>query len=221
MSGPSIVGNDFVIDGKPVRLLSGAIHYFRVVPEYWRDRMLKLKAMGLNTVETYVPWNLHEPRPGDFDFGGMLDLVAFIELAADLGLMAIVRPGPYICAEWDLGGLPAWLLAESGMRLRCSHAPYLAAVDRFFDELLPRLVPLQATRGGPIVAMQVENEYGSYGNDKGYLRHLGSGMRARGVDVPLFTSDACLDWMLEAGTLPGVLMTVNFCDDVEANLAML
>ena len=116
----AIRGNEFIQDGRPVQLLSGAMHYFRVVPEYWRDRLLKLRAMGLNTVETYVAWNLHEPRPGRFDFSGRLDLPAFVRLADELGLNVIVRPGPYICAEWDLGGLPAWLLRDPTLQLRCA-----------------------------------------------------------------------------------------------------
>jgi len=186
------------------------MHYFRVLPEYWEDRLRKLRGMGLNTLETYVAWNLHEPSPGEFRFDAGLDLARYIRIAADLGLWVIVRPGPYVCSEWDLGGLPSWLLRDPGMRLRCAHQPYLEAVDRFFDALLPQLTPLQITRGGPIIAMQIENEYGSYGNDKAYLRHLEEGMRARGVDVLLFTSDGPTDAMLQYGTLPDVFRTVNF-----------
>lgn len=205
-----ISGNQFLYDGKPVRIFSGAIHYFRVVPEYWRDRLLKLKACGLNTVETYVPWNVHEPRPGEFNFEGMADIVKFIEIAHELDLMVIVRPGPYICAEWEFGGLPSWLLADPNMRLRCYHKPFLERVDKYFDELLPRLKPLLCTNGGPIIAMQVENEYGSYGNDKEYLEYLKKGMIDRGIDVLLFTSDGPSDGMLQSGTLEDVFMTVNF-----------
>jgi beta-galactosidase len=197
------------------------MHYFRVPPAYWRDRLYKLRAMGLNTVETYVAWNLHEPEPGTFRFDGSLDLVAYLRCAAELGLHAIVRPGPYICSEWDFGGLPAWLLRDPGMRLRCSHPPYLEAVDRFFDALLPRLAPLQVTQGGPILAMQVENEYGSYGNDQSYLRHLAEGMRARGADVLLLTSDGPTDETLRAGSLPGILKTVNFASGAEAAFSVL
>ncbi|MBV6395761.1 MAG: Beta-galactosidase [Anaerolineales bacterium] len=175
----TVSSSQFLLNGQPFRILSGAIHYFRVVPEYWRDRLAKMKAFGLNTVETYAAWNLHEPRPGQFHFDGMLDIVKFVETAGDLGLKVIVRPGPYICSEWDFGGLPSWLLKDPHMQVRCAYPPYLAAVDRFFDALLPRLAPLQSTRGGPIIAMQVENEYGSYGNDKIYLRHLADTMRAR------------------------------------------
>ena len=211
----------FLLDSKPFRILSGAMHYFRVVPEYWRDRLEKMCAFGLNTVETYVPWNLHEPRPGEFHFDGMLDIVKFIETAADVGLKVIVRPGPYICSEWDFGGLPAWLLKDSSMRVRCAYPPYLAAVDRFFDVLLPKLAPLQSTKGGPIVAMQVENEYGSYGNDKMYLRHLADGMRSRGIDSFLFTSDGPRDICLQGGTLPDVFKTVNFAFDAKEAFAKL
>jgi beta-galactosidase len=221
MSTFNIRDRQFLLNGKPFRILAGAMHYFRIPPAYWPDRLLKLRAMGLNTVETYVAWNLHEPEPEAFHFDAGLDLVRYLIIAAELGLHAIVRPGPYICSEWDLGGLPAWLLSDPAMRLRCSHPPYLEAVDRFFDALLPRLTPLQVTHGGPILAMQVENEYGSYGNDQAYLRHLAEGMRHRGVDVLLFTSDGPRDQTLRAGTLPGILKTVNFASGVEAALSKL
>jgi len=205
-----VIGNEFTYDGKPVRILSGAIHYFRVVPEYWKDRLLKLKACGLNTVETYVAWNIHEPQKGIFCFEGMADIVKFIKTAQELGLFVIVRPGPYICSEWELGGLPAWLLKEPGIRLRCYNRPYLERVDAFFDVLMEKLKPLLCTNGGPIIAMQVENEYGSYGNDKKYLDYLRQGLLRRGVDVLLFTSDGPTDLMLRGGTLPDLLKTVNF-----------
>jgi beta-galactosidase len=217
----SVEGDQFVVDGQPARILSGAIHYFRVVPEYWYDRLAKLKACGLNTVETYVPWNMHEPQPGNFRFEGMLDIERFIRIAAELELMVIVRPGPYICSEWDLGGLPPWLLADPGMRVRCSYTPYLQAVDRYLDALLARLVPLQASHGGPIIAMQVENEYGSYGSDKEYLRYLEQAMRARGIDVLLFTSDGPSDSMLQGGTLPHLLKTANFGSNAKGAFAKL
>lgn len=206
----TIQGNQFLFNGTPITLLSGAIHYFRVVPEYWRDRLAKLKACGFNTVETYVPWNLHEPKEGQFNFEGIADLVRFVQTAGDLGLHVIVRPSPYICAEWEFGGLPGWLLADSDMRLRCFHRPYLDKVDAYFDVLLPKLVPLLSSNGGPIIAMQIENEYGSYGNDQAYLAYLRDGMVKRGIDVLLFTSDGPTDWMLQGGAVDGVLATVNF-----------
>ncbi|MFC4601052.1 glycoside hydrolase family 35 protein [Cohnella hongkongensis] len=205
-----IQGNDFVYEGKPIRILSGAIHYFRVVPEYWEDRLLKLKACGFNTVETYVPWNVHEPTPGQFVFEGLADVERFVRLAGETGLHVIVRPSPYICAEWEFGGLPAWLLEDANLRLRCFDEAYLAKVDAYFDELLPRFKPLLCTNGGPIVAMQIENEYGSYGNDKAYLEYIRDGMKKRGMDVLLFTSDGPEDHMLQGGMIDGVLETVNF-----------
>ena len=205
-----VEGNQFVLDGKAIRLLSGAIHYFRIVPEYWRDRLLKLKACGLNTVETYVPWNLHEPKEGQFQFEGIAGIGNFIRLAGELGLHVIVRPSPYICAEWEFGGLPAWLLADAGMRLRCFDKAYLDKVDAYFDELLPRLKPLLSTNGGPIIAMQVENEYGSYGNDKKYLEYIRDAMRKRGMDVLLFTSDGPESARAAGRNVEGVLGIVNF-----------
>jgi len=206
----SVAGARFLLDGRPFRILSGAIHYFRVHPELWEDRLLKLKAMGLNTVETYVAWNLHEPEPGRFDFDNALDVCAFVRLAQQLGLHVIVRPGPYICAEWEFGGLPAWLLADPEMALRCTYPPYLAAVARYFEALLPQLAPLQRAPDGPIIAMQIENEYGSYAADKAYLRWIEAQYRAHGLDCLLFTSDGANTQMLTQGTLPGVLATANF-----------
>ncbi|CAH3188239.1 unnamed protein product [Porites evermanni] len=204
----------FLLEGKPFRILSGAIHYFRVVPEYWKDRLLKLKAMGLNTVETYVPWNLHEEVKGQFNFEGILDIVHFIKLAQSVGLYVIVRPGPYICAEWELGGLPSWLLRDSKMKLRTSYPPYIHAVDKYFKKLLQKLVPLQFSHGGPVIAFQVENEYGSFGADEidvKYMTHLKTIMIENGISELLFTSDGIrhmeADYFPE---LPGVLKTANF-----------
>jgi beta-galactosidase len=213
--------NQFLLNDKPFRILSGALHYFRVVPEYWRDRLEKMRAFGLNTVETYVPWNLHEPRPDEFHFEDGLDLVRFIEIATEAGLKVIVRPGPYICSEWDFGGLPAWLLKDPAMQVRCLYPPYLAAVDRYLDALLPRLTPLLASHGGPIIAMQVENEYGGYGNDQHYLQYLADGLRQRGIDVLLFTSDGPRDGQQQGGGIPGILRTANFAFDANDALAKL
>ncbi len=204
------IRDDFYLDGQKLQIISGSIHYFRVVPEYWRDRMLKLKAMGCNTVETYLAWNMHEKRKGEFDFSGMLDVEAFVRMAQELGLYVILRPSPYICAEWELGGLPAWLLKEDGLRLRCMDERYMKHVLDYYDELIPRLVPLQVTHGGPVLMMQVENEYGSYGDDKEYLAALRDAMTSRGVDVPLVTSDGPEDDMLACGHVDGVFQTGNF-----------
>ena len=201
---------DFILNGIPFRILAGAMHYFRILPQQWDDRLQKMRAMGLNTLETYVAWNAHEPEPGQFDFSGGLDLANYIKQAAAHGLYSIIRPGPYICAEWEFGGLPAWLLRDPNMRLRCMNRPYLDAVDRYLDALLPQLVPLQITHGGSIIALQIENEYGSYGNDAAYLHYLEDAYQARGIDVLLFTSDGPDADMLQYGTLPHILKTVNF-----------
>jgi len=198
------------IDGEPVQILSGAMHYFRIHPACWRDRIVKLRQCGLNTLETYLAWNFHEPREGEFNFSGAADFVRYLEIAQEEGLMAILRPGPYICSEWDLGGLPAWLLAKPGMRLRCMNGPYLEAADRYLDAIMPALRRLQHTAGGPVIAVQLENEYGSYGDDRAYLRHLEKKYRDGGITVPLFTSDGADAALLRRGSLPGVFPTANF-----------
>ncbi|MEU5719026.1 beta-galactosidase family protein [Streptomyces sp. NPDC020403] len=195
-------------DGSPVRLLSGALHYFRVHEGQWGHRLAMLRAMGLNCVETYVPWNLHEPREGAFRDVGALG--RFLDAAGRAGLMAIVRPGPYICAEWENGGLPVWVTGRFGRRVRTRDAGYTAAVERWFAELLPQVVRRQVTVGGPVVMVQVENEYGSYGSDAVHLEELAGLLRRCGVTVPLFTSDGPEDHMLSGGSVPGVPATVNF-----------
>lgn len=211
MSTFTMEGNQFLFDGQPMRIISGAMHYYRIVPEYWQDRLLKLKACGFNTVETCVPWNLHEPEEGSFQFEGIADVVRFVRLAEELGLYVIIRPSPYICAEWEFGGLPYWLLKQPDIHLRSADPAYLEKIDRYYDVLMEKFKPLLCTNGGPVIAMQIENEYGSYGNDKVYLEHLREGMIRRGIDVLLFTSDGPTDYMLQGGTLlPNVLATVNF-----------
>ena len=204
------IKDNFYLDGKPFRIISGAIHYFRVVPEYWRDRLEKLKAMGANTVETYIPWNMHEPKKGEFHFEGMLDIRKFVETAQELGLYVILRPSPYICAEWEFGGLPGWLLKEDGMRLRGCYEPFLKHIRDYYDVLFPIITPLQIDQGGPVILMQVENEYGYYGDDTAYLETMRGYMAERGVTVPLVTSDGSMDESLSCGHLPGALPTGNF-----------
>lgn len=198
------------IDGEKFQIISGSIHYFRVVPEYWRDRLEKLKAMGCNTVETYVAWNIHEPKEGEFCFEGGNDLCRFLDIARELGLYAIVRPSPYICAEWEFGGFPAWLLTKPGIRLRCYNKVYLDCVARYYDRLIPLLAAYQITNGGPILMFQIENEYGSYGNDKEYLGALKTMMEERGITAPFVTSDGPGKQYLDDGGVKGVWQTANF-----------
>ena len=205
-----INGNRFELNGKPFQVFSGAIHYFRCVPEYWEDRLLKLKLAGFNTVETYVCWNLHEPVKNEYDFSGMLDIVKYIKTAQQLGLYIIVRPGPYICGEWEFGGLPAWILKDNNVKLRCSDSSFLIHVKDFFTKLFSLLRPLQITNGGNIIAIQIENEYGSYANDKKYLRELVEIYDELGINVLTFTSDGTWCNMLSGGTIDNVLPTLNF-----------
>jgi beta-galactosidase len=213
----------FLLDARPIPLFSGELHYFRVPRPYWRDRLLKAQAAGLNAVCTYMPWNLHEPRPGEFDFtgdGGMLDAAAFVRLAGELGLHVLLRPGPYICAEWDFGGLPGWLLADADCRLRVADPKYLQAVRGYIARVGRELAPLTCGNGGPIVMVQVENEYGSFSNDKTYLRALKQMLVEAGLGngTLFFTSDGPQDDMLAAGTLDGVLATANFGSKANENL---
>ena len=204
------IRDNFYLDGEPIKIISGAFHYFRTVPEYWQDRLEKLKAMGCNTVETYIPWNMHEPEKGEFHFDGILDVERFIRLAEELGLYVIIRPSPYICAEWEFGGLPAWLLREDGMRLRVNYPPFMRHVEEYYQVLLPKLIPWQCTNGGPVIMMQVENEYGYYANDCTYLEAIRKLMTDGGVNVPLVTSDGPFPESLNAGKLSGALPTGNF-----------
>lgn len=215
------IKDNFYLDGKPFQVISGSIHYFRVVPEYWRDRLEKLKAMGCNTVETYIAWNVHEPKKGAFDFGGRHDLVKFVRTAQELGLYVILRPSPYICAEWEFGGLPAWLLQEDGMHLRSCHESFLNHVREYYDRLFPLITPLQITEGGPVIMMQVENEYGYYGDDTRYMEAIRDMMLERGVTVPLITSDGPFEEALSCGSLAGIHPTGNFGSRTRERFAVL
>ena len=210
--------DDFLLDGEPTRILSGALHYFRVHPDLWADRIVKAKEMGLNTIETYVAWNAHSRRPGEFVTTGGLDLGRFLDTVAEHGMHAIVRPGPYICAEWDNGGLPAWLFQRPGTGIRSSEPTYLAAVEEYYEHLAPILVPRQIDRGGPIILVQVENEYGAYGSDKAYLKALTELTKRIGITVPLITVDQPLDDMIENGSLPELHKTASFGSRVNERL---
>jgi beta-galactosidase len=204
-----VSGNQFQLDGKPYQIISGEMHYARIPREYWHDRLKMARAMGLTTISTYVFWNLHEPKPRVFDFAGQLDVAAFIRAAQEEGLYVILRPGPYVCAEWDLGGLPAWLLADPGIILRSDDPKFMEPVARWLRRLGEELAPLQATRGGPILAVQVENEYGSFDNDKKYLKHVYDLIVSAGLDGSLlYTADG--PEQLPNGTLSGVPGVVNF-----------
>ncbi|OAY36500.1 beta-galactosidase 17 isoform X2 [Manihot esculenta] len=209
-----IADDVFWKDGKPFRIIGGDLHYFRILPEYWEDRLLRAKALGLNTIQTYVPWNLHEPQPGNLVFEGIADLVSFLKICQKLDFLVMLRAGPYICAEWDLGGFPAWLLAiEPALKLRSSDPAYLKLVDKWWGILLPKVAHLLYNNGGPIIMVQIENEFGSYGDDQSYLHHLVKLAREHlGENIVLYTTDGGTRETLEKGTIRGdaVFSAVDF-----------
>ncbi|HEX8313692.1 MAG TPA: beta-galactosidase, partial [Flavisolibacter sp.] len=159
----------FVLDGKPFQMISGEMHYTRIPPEYWRHRMKMAKAMGLNTIGTYVFWNVHEPEQGQYDFRGNNDIAGFIKAAKEEGLWVVLRPSPYVCAEWEFGGYPWWLLKDSSIKVRSNDPRFVKAYTGYINELSKQLVPFLITNGGNVLMVQLENEYGSYSNDKAYL----------------------------------------------------
>ncbi|CAL8469886.1 g9428 [Coccomyxa elongata] len=222
----SVEHNRFVKDGKPLQIISGSIHYNRIHPAYWKDRLQRVQAMGLNTIQLYVPWNFHERSPGTFKWDGEADIERFLDIAQELGLNVLLRPGPYICGEWDFGGFPWWLASskvEGGrtMKLRVNDPAYLGHVDRFWNVLLPKMAPYLYHRGGPILMTQIENEYGFCGfNDKAYLQHLVDTARASlGSEAILFTTDP--PNVVTMGGLYGddVISVVDFGPGTDVNWA--
>jgi len=217
----SLAGEHFNLDGKPFVIRSGEMHYPRVPREHWRDRFRMAKAMGLNAITTYVFWNLHEKTPGKFDFSGNLDIAEYARIAQEEGLFLIVRPGPYICTEWDFGGFPAWLLREKDMKVRTRDPKFLSAAARYMKEVGKQLAPHQITKGGNIILVQVENEYGSFGGDHEYMNAVKKSIVDAGFTVPLFTSDGPGENFLQRGTLPDVAAVINMgtVDDPAAQWA--
>ena len=199
MSLLKIEKDHLTLDGQPFYLASGDMHYFRTFPGGWRRRLELMKDFGLTAVQTYVPWNAHEPRPGEYDFSGMLDLGAFLRLCDEMGLKVLLRPSCYICSEWDMGGLPSWLLKTHDIALRTSDPRFMEPVRRYMKRLSEEFLPYLSTKGGPIIAVAVENEYGSYGNDFEYLRQQTELLRELGVDVPLYATDGADPVMLANG----------------------
>ncbi|CAN6441788.1 unnamed protein product [Victoria cruziana] len=209
-----ILHDKFWKDNEAFQIIGGDLHYFRILPEYWEDRLLRAKALGLNTIQTYIPWNLHEPQQHQFVFDGIADIEAFLKLTHTLGFLVMLRIGPYICAEWDLGGFPLWLLnVEPPVRLRSSDNAYLIFVEKWWSMLLPKIFPLLYSNGGPVIMVQIENEYGSFGDDKSYLLRLVKLARQHlGDDVILYTTDGGTKETLDKGTIRGadVFSAVDF-----------
>lgn len=206
------LGNeDFLLDGKPFQMISGEIHYPRVPQEAWRARMKMAKAMGLNTIGTYVFWNIHEPQKGKYNFTGNNDIAKFVKIAAEEGLWVILRPSPYVCAEWEFGGYPYWLQNEKGLVVRSTEEKYLKAYQNYIMAVGKQLAPLQINHGGNILMVQIENEYGSYGNDKNYLNINKELFIKAGFDGLLYTCDPESD--MKGGYLPGLLPAINGQDN--------
>ncbi|MBE7173947.1 MAG: beta-galactosidase [Williamsia sp.] len=202
--------SSFLLDGKPYQLISGEMHYPRIPREAWRARMKMAKAMGLNTIGTYIFWNLHEPQKGKFDFAGSNDIVEFVKIAQEEGLWMILRPSPYVCAEWEFGGYPYWLQNEKGLQVRSMEKQYLDEYRKYINEIGKQLAPYQVNHGGNILMVQIENEYGSYGSDKDYLEQNRRMFVEAGFDGLLYTCDPAGD--LVKGHLPGLLPAVNGLD---------
>ncbi|TPP62195.1 Beta-galactosidase [Fasciola gigantica] len=204
----------FLKDGEPFQYISGSMHYFRIPRDYWSDRLNKAKQAGLDAIEIYVPWNYHEPEEGVYNFEGNADVEQFLELAAKYDLLVIFRAGPYICAEWDFGGLPAWLLRKNpNMKIRSSAPDYMVEVTRWMDKLLPRIRRFLYSNGGPIIMVQMENEYGSYKTcDAAYLSELyDTARRHLGTEIVLFTTDGASVSDLRCGSSDTrYLATIDF-----------
>lgn len=217
----TVKGEHFMLDGKPFVVRSGEMHYPRVPNQYWRSRLKMARAMGLNTICTYVFWNLHEPQPGQWNFSGDLDLGKFIKVAGEEGLKVIVRPGPYVCTELDFGGFPAWLLKDRSMTVRTNDVKFLTYTEGYMKQIGRIVKPLLIENGGPVIMAQVENEYGSYGADHEYMAAIRDMMIRNGFTGQLFTSDGPGQGMLSGGTLPDLPPTVNFGGGAPAAFAEL
>jgi len=196
--------SEFLLDGQPFQIISGEMHPARIPADYWRQRIMMAKAMGCNTVSAYIFWNYHESEMGVYDFStGSHNIVEFIKIVQEERMWLILRPGPYICAEWELGGIPPYLLRIPDIKLRCLDPRYMDAAERYMARLSEEIKPYLITKGGPILMLQIENEYGSFGNDKNYLQRIKDKWTSLGIDIPTFTGDGPSTLMLEAGTLPG------------------
>jgi beta-galactosidase len=195
---------EFLLDDQPFQIISGEMHPARIPAEYWRQRIQMAKAMGCNTIAAYIFWNYHESEEGIYDFStDNHNIAEFIKTVQDEDMWLILRPGPYVCAEWELGGIPPYLLRIPDIRLRCMDPRYMAAAERYIARLAEEIRPFLITKGGPIIMLQIENEYGSFGNDRNYLLRLKEVWTANGIDVSTFTGDGPTTYMLEAGSLPG------------------
>lgn len=217
-----VAGDQFHLDGQAFQIRSGEMHYPRIPVAEWDERVEMAKAMGLNTISLYLFWNLHETSPGQYDFAGQKDFLAFIRTCGEQGMKVIVRPGPYVCAEWDLGGLPAWLLAEPGVKLRSTDPRYLEPAKAWMSKVAGMLEPLSVANGGPVLMLQVENEFGSFGTrDPEYLRAMEQALRSGGYRGLLFTGDGASEGNQQRGGTKDLLKAVNFGGEAKSAFATL
>lgn len=204
----TVAGDQFQLDGQSLQILAGELHYTRIARADWRDRLKKLKCLGLNTLSAYIFWNAHEKAPGQFDFSGNLDVSAWLGMAQAEGLHVLLRAGPYVCAEWDGGGFPAWLFPDESVRARTLDPAYMEPCGRWLKRLGAEIAHLEIDKGGPILMTQVENEYGSFGQDHAYMAAVRDQVRAAGFDGQLYTVDGAA--VIEKGALPDLVNGINF-----------
>ena len=201
---------NFILDRKPFQIISAEMHPARIPKEYWRHRIQMAKAMGCNTIAVYIFWNYHELKEGVFDFiRENRNIAEFIKICKQEGVWVLLRPGPYVCAEWDFGGLPTYLLKIPDIKIRCMDSRYMNAVTRYVNRLSKEVAPLQCSKGGPILMVQIENEYGSYGNDRNYIKELKKLWTNNGINIPFYTADGATDYMLEAGSIEGAAIGLD------------
>ncbi|MET3035077.1 glycoside hydrolase family 35 protein [Chryseobacterium sp. NRRL B-14859] len=212
----------FILNEKPFSIYSGEMHYPRVPSQYWKHRLQMMKAMGLNTVTTYVFWNYHEEEPGKWNFSGEKDLRRFIKTAQEVGLYVIIRPGPYVCAEWEFGGYPWWLQKNKSLEIRRDNKAFLEECEKYIRQLVKQIVPLQINNGGPVIMVQAENEFGSYvaqrkdislEEHRKYSHKIKEMLVKEGISVPLFTSDGSS--LFKGGSIEGALPTANGESDID------
>ncbi|KAL6743351.1 hypothetical protein Aduo_016397 [Ancylostoma duodenale] len=212
--------DQFLLDGQPFRYISGSIHYFRIHPSQWKDRLERVRALGFNAIQYYIPWNFHEVYEGEYDFSDWRNFTEFSRIAYDLGMYTLIRVGPFICGEWENGGLPWWLLKKNISKMRTSERRFKEEVAKWYSVLLPIVKPMLRQKNGPVLMVQFENEYGSYhACDRGYTTWLRDLFKSYlGDNAVLYTTDGGSTSFLKCGAVPNTLTTVDFGPSSEKNI---
>ncbi len=206
----SVNSSTFLLNDNPFQIRAGELHYSRIPFQYWRHRIQMSKALGLNTISTYIMWNFHERFPGIFDFeSDQANLINFMKIVQEEGMFLLIRPGPYVCAEWEFGGLPWWLLKYSNIKVRSSDPIYMNHVRNYVAKVSGIINSFQVTKGGPIIMLQVENEYGYYGNDWVYIEKLKKMWEDNGINVILYTADGSYPIFINNGSYKGAVIGLN------------